>query len=132
MTIDRNTGFSENRLSSQIVQQVPDALIYADLEGIIRVWNRGAEELFGFSETEALGSSLDLIIAERFRERHWLGYHAAMKNGHTRLGNQVRTTRAVHKDGRKLYVDLSFGVICDDDGVTRGSVAMGRINTTRT
>ncbi|NRF71275.1 PAS domain S-box protein [Aquincola sp. S2] len=114
-----------------IVDQTPDAVIFADSDGVIRVWNGGAEAVFGFSAAEAVGSSLDIIIAERFRRAHWEGYHRAMANGHTRHGAQVRTTRAIHKDGRKLYVELSFGVVVDEEGAALGSVAVGRDGTAR-
>ena len=114
-----------------IVDQAPEAIIFADVAGLIQVWNRGAEVLFGFSATEALGSSLDIIIAERFRKAHWDGFHAAMASGHTHHGAQVRTTRAVHKDGRKLYVELSFGVVLSEAGVVLGSMAVGRDGTAR-
>jgi PAS domain S-box-containing protein len=114
-----------------IVDQVPEAIIFADAAGLIRVWNRGAEVLFGFSASEALGNSLDIIIAERFRRAHWDGFHAAMASGHTRHGAQVRTTRAVHKDGRKLYVELSFSVVVNEAGTVLGSAAVGRDGTAR-
>ncbi|MBN8558193.1 MAG: PAS domain S-box protein [Proteobacteria bacterium] len=115
----------------RILADVPDALIHADVEGLIRVWNAGAEALFGFSAAEALGASLDLIIPERLREPHWVAYHRAMARGATRGGREVRTTRGTHKDGRKLYVDMSFGVVKGDDGRVLGAVAMARDATER-
>ena len=115
----------------RILADVPDALIYADAEGVIRAWNAGAEALFGFSAAEALGASLDLIIPERLREPHWVAYRRAMARGATRGGAEVRTTRGTHKDGRKLYVDMSFGVVKHDDGRVLGSVAMARDATER-
>jgi PAS domain S-box-containing protein len=114
-----------------ILAATPDALIYADGEGRIRAWNAGAEAVFGFSAAEALGQSLDLIIPERLRAAHWAAYDRALAAGATRGGAQVRTTRALHQDGRKLYVDMSFGVVCDDEGRALGSVAMARDATER-
>ena len=114
-----------------IVADVPDALVYADAQGVIRDWNAGAEAVFGFSAAEAIGQSLDLIIPERLRAAHWKGFERAMARGTTSHGSQVRTTRGAHKDGRKLYVDLSFGVVRDDGGTVLGSVAMGRDVTAR-
>ena len=117
---------------ARIVADVADALVYADRAGTIRAWNGAAEALFAFSAAEALGQSLDLIIPERLRAAHWAAYDRAMASGQARLGAQVRTTRAVHKDeGRKLYVDMSFGVVCDDGGTALGSVAMARDATAR-
>ncbi|MFT4194886.1 PAS domain-containing protein [Ottowia sp.] len=117
---------------ARIVADAADALIYADTGGAIRAWNGAAEALFGFSAAEALGQSLDLIIPERLRAAHWAAYDRAMASGQARLGAQVRTTRAVHKaQGRKLYVDMSFGVVCDEGGTALGSVAMARDATER-
>lgn len=114
-----------------IVADTPDALIYADKEGAIRAWNAGAEAVFGFSAAEALGQSLDLIVPERLRAAHWLGFNRAMARGTTSHGAEVRTTRGTHKDGRRLYVDMSFGVVKGDDGQVLGSVAMARDATAR-
>ncbi|MDO5690932.1 MAG: PAS domain S-box protein [Pseudomonadota bacterium] len=114
-----------------ILTHTPDALIFADVRGLIRVWNPGAEAVFGFSAAEALGQSLDLIIPERLRAAHWKGFHRAMERGTTSHGAEVRTTRGTHKDGRKLYVDMSFGVVKDDGGTVLGSVAMARDVTER-
>ena len=112
--------------SDAILAQIPDAIIFADREGVIRMWNRGAEMLFGFSVADVIGASLDVIIPERLRPAHWAAFRRAVASGHTREGDSVRTTRAVHKAGHKLYVDLSFGLIKDDSGTVIGSVAMGR------
>jgi PAS domain S-box-containing protein len=114
-----------------LVEQVPDALIFADRDGVIRTWNRGAETLFGFDAKEAVGKSLDLIVPERFRNAHWRAYRLAVVSGRTRGGSLVRTTRAEHKLGHKLYVDLSFGLVTDPSGTVLGSVAMGRDCTAR-
>ena len=114
-----------------ILADTPDALIFADKGGLIRAWNAGAEAVFGFSAAEAIGQSLDLIIPERLRAAHWLGFNRAMARGTTSYGAEVRTTRGAHKDGRKLYVDMSFGVVKDDAGAVLGSVAMARDVTER-
>lgn len=114
-----------------IVAHVVDALVFADRDGVIRVWNAGAEALFGFSATEVAGSSLDVMIPERFRAAHWNAYRSALERGRTAHGGQVRTTRATHKDGRRLYVDMSFAVVTGPDGAVIGSVAMARDATQR-
>lgn len=114
-----------------ILSDTPDALIYADRQGIIRAWNPGAQAVFGFSAVEALGQSLDLIIPEHLRAAHWRGFNRAMERATTSHGAEVRTTRGVHKDGRKLYVEMSFGVVTDDAGTVLGSVAMARDITQR-
>lgn len=113
-------------LFEAIVERIPDAVIFADRDGVIRVWNPGAEAVFGFATSEILGRSLDVIIPERLRAGHWAGFRRAIDTGKTRYGNQVRTTRSIHKDGRKLYVDLSFGIVADAKGAVVGAVAVGR------
>ncbi|HPU54537.1 MAG TPA: PAS domain S-box protein [Burkholderiaceae bacterium] len=118
-------------LYAQIVQQAGEAIIFADPEGFIRVWNEGAQNLFGFPASQALGASLDLIIPERFRAAHWRGFHQAIERGRPLHGGQVRTTRAVHGDGRKLYVEMSFGIVTGPDGKVLGSLAVARDGTER-
>jgi len=113
-------------LCEAIVAQTSDAIVFADRDGVIRLWNRGAEALFGFPAAEVIGRSLDVIIPERFRRAHWDAFHRAVASGHTRPGDTVRTTRADHKSGRKLYVDLTFGLVKDGSGSVIGSVAVGR------
>ena len=115
----------------RIVADVADALIYIDTQGIIRAWNGGAETLFGFSAAEALGRNVDLIIPEHLREAHWRGFNRAMERGATSRGAEVRTTRGLRKDGRKLYVDMSFSVVKSADGQVLGSAAMARDATER-
>ena len=115
----------------RIVEQTTDAVIFADREGLIRIWNQGAESLFGFPAGEVLGKSLDVIIPEELRRKHWEGYNKAIETGRTRLGSRVLTTRSRHKDGSRLYVDLSFKVIVDDSGHAEGALAIGRNVTER-
>jgi PAS domain S-box-containing protein len=115
-----------SELCNAIVEQTPDAIVFADRDGVIRLWNLGAEALFGFSAPEVIGRSLDVIVPERFRQAHWDAFHRAVASGRTRPGDSVRTTRADHKSGRKLYVDLSFGLVKDGSGSVIGSVAVGR------
>jgi PAS domain S-box-containing protein len=117
---------SGSGLCDAIVAQSPDAIVFADRDGVIRLWNLGAEALFGFSAAEVIGRSLDIIVPERFRQAHWDAFHRAVATGRTRPGDSVRTTRADHKSGRKLYVDLSFGLVKDASGAVIGSVAVGR------
>ena len=118
-------------LYKDVVEQLPDAVVVADPDGGILVWNRAAEALFGFTAAEAIGSSLDIIIPERFRAAHWEGFRRAVENGRTRLGSQVRTTRSMHKLGHKLYGDLSFGLVTDAAGAVVGSMAVARDCTAR-
>jgi len=118
-------------LFQAIVEQAPDAIIFADRDGAIQVWNHGAETVFGYAAAEVLGKSLDVIIPERLRHAHWAGFNRAIDTGQTKHGNRVLTTRSNHKDGSKLYVDLSFGLVRDGDGALTGALAVGRDCTAR-
>jgi PAS domain S-box-containing protein len=118
-------------LYEAMVQQAPEAIILADRGGLIRVWNRGAENVFGFSAAEALGNSLDMIIPERFREAHWRGFYMAIDSGRTRYSDKVLTTRSLHKERGRLYVDMSFSLIKDAAGEILGALAVARDATAR-
>lgn len=118
-------------LGDLIVEQTTDAVIYADHEGIIVRWNPAAARLFGYPREEAVGQSLDLIIPEPLRAAHWRGFDAAMASGGTRLHGKPTVTRAVHRSGQKLYVEMSFSLIADTTGETIGSVAIARDVTAR-
>lgn len=122
---------TDPNLFEAIALQIPDAVIFADRDGVIRVWNRGAGSVFGFAANEVIGQTLDVIIPDRLRPAHWEGFRRAINDGGTRYGAQVRTTRSIHKDGRKLYVDLSFGLIIDAAGAVAGAVAVGRDSSER-
>ena len=113
-------------LAEQVVEQAPDALIFADREGLIRIWNARAQQLFGYAAGEAIGQSLDLIIPQHLRAAHWRGYREAIAAGRTRLDGRPMLTRATHKDGNKLYVELAFAIVNDPlDGVL-GALATAR------
>ncbi|WP_153145943.1 PAS domain S-box protein [Dechloromonas sp. H13] len=113
-------------LGDLILEQTADAVIYANRQGLIERWNAAATALFGYSFDEALGQSLDLIIPERLRAAHWRGFDAAMETGATRLHGHPTVTRAEHKSGRKLYVEMSFAIVADGTGTAIGSVAVAR------
>lgn len=113
-----------------ILDQIAESVIYADTQGIIRLWNRGSEALFGFTAAEALGQSLDLIIPENLRQAHWRGFDAAIASGKTRLAGHPTLTRGQHKSGEKRYVEMSFALVIDD-GTVLGSVAVARDVTER-
>jgi len=114
-----------------ILEQLADALIFADADGRIAGWNQAASELFGYRADETLGKSLDLIIPEPLRPAHWRGYRAAIESGKTRLSGKPTLTKAIHKDGRKRYVEMTFALVCDVHGSPIGSVAVARDVTER-
>jgi PAS domain S-box-containing protein len=132
MTAPENPMTSpDTALAAALVAQSPDAVIYADREGSIRVWNAAAERVFGHRECDVLGRSLDIIIPERLRAAHWAGFDAAIETGHEKYAGRVLTTRSVHKDGSRLYVDLAFALIRDDSGAVVGVLSTARDCTAR-
>ena len=95
--------------AARLVRDGPDAVIYADAEGRIRLWNAAATRLFGYGESEALGASLDLIIPERLRARHWQGYGEVMRGRDSRYAEgALLAFPALHKDGRQLSVEFTI------------------------
>jgi PAS domain S-box-containing protein len=118
-------------LADSIIEQAADAVIFADVDGVIRRWNQAATEVFGFTASEALGQSLDLVVPERLRQAHWSAFHRANGSGVTRLGGRATITRARNKSGKPLYVDLSFAIVCSPAGRVAGSVAIARDVTRR-
>src|SRR6516162_7137343 len=115
-----------------LVSGMADAIVDADAEGVIRVWNRGATRIFGCAEAEALGRSLDLIIPENLRERHWQGRHATMRTGQSRYGDgQILSVPAVRKDGTRVSVEFTIVPFADDAGKMIGIAAIMRDVTAR-
>ncbi|MEO7206854.1 MAG: PAS domain S-box protein [Steroidobacteraceae bacterium] len=125
------TSAIELGLAREIIEQAADAIIFADIHGVIQSWNRAATATFGFSGTEAVGQSLDIIIPTHLRGAHWAGFHRAMESGETRLAGHATITRALHRNGRRLYVEMSFAVVRDPAGTIAGSVAVARDVTLR-
>ncbi len=117
---------NEHEKYREIVEQAPDAIIVADVNGMIKIWNSRATEIFGFDSDETCGKSLDLIIPERFRKVHWEGFHRAVESGTTRLKYQILTTRSIHQSGKTLYVNLTFSLLKDASGKTFGVMAIAR------
>lgn len=119
-------------LCTQILEGTPDAVIFADLEGVIRLWNAGAETLFGYPAAEATGQSLEIIIPERLRARHWEGYTRAMQTGVTRYGNgELLAVPGVRKDGSRVSLEFSVTLVHDAGGTLAGIAAVMRDVTAR-
>ncbi|WP_026595347.1 PAS domain-containing protein [Methyloferula stellata] len=116
---------------NELVAAIGDAIIVSDANGAITLWNPAAERIFGFSENEALGHSLDLIIPERLRQRHWDGYHQTMKTGETRYAFDVLRVPAVHKDGSALSIAFTVALLHSPQGALTAIVAVIRDETKR-
>ena len=119
------------KLSAQILQLAPEAIMFADREGIIHLWNKGAERIFGFSAEQAIGQSLDLFIPEKLRERHWEGYHKTMATGETRYGTKLLAVPALHQSGARLSTEFSIVMLTGGDGKPLGVAAILRDVTER-
>jgi PAS domain S-box-containing protein len=117
-------------LSGQIIDQTADAVVFCDRAGIIRLWNRGAERIFGHSSDEAVGASLDLIIPESLRERHWTGYKAVMMTGVTQYDTKVLAVPALRKDGSRTSIEFTVALV-RDRGQLLGAAALIRDVTER-
>ena len=118
-------------LSEQIVKENSDAVMFADHEGFLRLWNKGAEAMFGYSAAEAEGKSLDLIIPENLRNRHWEGYHKVMASGVTRYGTELLAAPGIRKDGSRLSLEFSMVIVRGEDGAVLGTGAIMRDITAR-
>jgi PAS domain S-box-containing protein len=113
-------------LIRSVVEQAPDAIIVTDIEGAIRIWNKRAVEMFGYSMEEAVAGSVDLIIPEHLRPAHWRGFREAIAAGKAKSTGRSVLSRAVHKNGSKLYVELSFAILTGVLEKTLGAVAIAR------
>jgi len=118
--------YDRDTLYRQIVETAGDAIIFADRDGIIRLWNRAAEGIFGYTEAEAVGQSLDLIVPERQRELHWKGYARVMLDGVTKYGTETLSVPAVTKDGERISIEFTINLLRDGDGKVLGPVAILR------
>ena len=115
----------------ELIAHAPDAIIFSDCAGVIRLWNHGAETLFGHSAEEALGLTLDLIVPEPHRAAHWAGFFRAVQQGRFAQDDVLLTSRALTKDGRVVAVELSAAIIWSPPGSVAGILAIGRDVTDR-
>jgi PAS domain S-box-containing protein len=119
-------------VSVRILDGSPDAILICDRAGIVGYWNAAAERVFGFSVTEAVGASMNLIIPERLRVRHWAGWEGTMTTGVTRYGEgQLLAVSALHKDGRQISMEFSIQLLKDPAGQIEWVVAIVRDVTER-
>lgn len=120
------------RLHETLIAQTPDAIVYADADGVIRFWNRGAERIFDFAPAEAVGQTLDLIIPAGLRQRHWDGFHKTMQTGQSRYGGgDLLSVPALRKDGARISVEFTIVPFHGPDGRMVGIGALMRDVTSR-
>ncbi len=118
-------------LCRKIVENSPMAIMFADREGKIRLWNSGAETVFGYMAKEALGQSLDLIVPERQRQRHWEGWDKVMASGVTKYGRDPLAVPAMRKDGSRISIEFNVVLVRSDSGELAGVAAMVQDVTAR-
>ena len=119
-------------LAKAVLSTGSDAIIAADRDGIIRFWNPGAERIFGYSSEAAVGASLDIIIPERLRQRHWQGYNQVMNSGESRYGHgDILAVPSIRKDGAAISVEFTIMPLHDDTGALIGLAAILRDVTKR-
>lgn len=119
-------GIGIVELYRQIVENGSDAIIFSDREGVIRLWNAGAERMLGFSAQEAVGQSLDLFIPEAQRNRHWEGYFRVMETGTSRYQKDLLAAPALCKDGTRISTEFSITIVWEADGTVAGTAAVMR------
>ncbi len=115
----------------ELVGAIGDAVVAADPAGAITLWNPAAERMFGHTEAEAMGKSLDIIIPQRQQQRHWDGYHKTMETGKTKYGNDVLRVPAMHKDGHTLSIAFTVAMLHTADGKISAIVAVMRDESAR-
>jgi PAS domain S-box-containing protein len=121
-----------DELSAALLSSSGDAIIAADSQGVIQLWSPGAERIFGFSAADALGQSLNLIIPDSLRQRHWEGYHQIMRTGQSRYGQgDLLAVPGLRKDGRRISLEFTILPLRDKDGNLQGMGAILRDVTAR-
>ncbi len=119
------------QVAIRIVEGAADAVLFTDREGVIRLWNAGAERIFGWTAAEAVGRSMDLIIPERLRGRHWQNWGRVMETGQTRYATEVLAVPALRKDGAPLSIEFTIQLVRDEAGRILGPAAIVRDVTAR-
>jgi PAS domain S-box-containing protein len=115
----------------QIIENSQDAILFADRDGIVNLWNSGAEAIFGYKAEEIQGKNLDLIIPEKLRQRHWKGYQRVMKTGETGYGKELLKVPAIRKDGRTISVEFTILLVRNHQNEIIGTASIIRDVTER-
>ncbi|MDA8429319.1 MAG: PAS domain S-box protein [Geobacteraceae bacterium] len=121
-----NSAHTHRQLCQKIVEDSSDAIMFTDRQGLIRLWNRGAERMFGYTAAEVMGRSLDLIIPENLRGRHWDGYFRVIKDGTSRYSTEMLTAPALRKDGTRISTEFAMVLVPGEDDTILGVAAVIR------
>jgi PAS domain S-box-containing protein len=126
------TDINPSQIAQALLALGADAIVATDRDGIIRHWNPGAERIFGHTAAEAVGKSLDLIIQENLRARHWEGYRHVMQTGHSRYGEgDLLAVPGLRKDGTRVSLEFTIATIRNEASETVGVAAILRDVTAR-
>jgi PAS domain S-box-containing protein len=126
-TGQKGHGMNLDNLAQTLLEAMPDGLLVTDADGVVQHWNAGAERIFGFSAAEAVGQSLDLIIPEKQRPRHWDGYRETMRTGRTKYGaGELLSVPALHKEEQRLSIQFSIIPLRAGDGSMAGMASIIR------
>ncbi|HJY88596.1 MAG TPA: PAS domain S-box protein [Candidatus Acidoferrales bacterium] len=123
--------YTHEWLCQSIVEQTQFAVIFSDRDGVIHFWNAGAKAMFGYTAGEAVGQSLDLIVPERHRARHWEGYRRVMAAGVTKYGREMLAVPAVRKDGTRISIEFTIVLLRAPSGELLGAAAIMQDVTAR-
>lgn len=123
--------YTHEWLCREIVDNAGDAIVFADADGVVRLWNAGAEKIFGFRAEEMVGQSMDAIIPENLRAQHWEAYDQAMKAGKTRYSRNLLAVPALCKDGSRISIEFTIALIRNANGKLLGPAAVLRDVTAR-
>jgi PAS domain S-box-containing protein len=126
-----HVDLSDEWLAPAVVTATPEAIVVCDADGVIRLWNNGAQRVFGYSSPEAIGQSLDIIIPAKLRQRHWDGYHKTMATGQTRYGDKLLSVPATHRDGHRLSIEFSVALLQQDGRIVGISAIMREVTERR-
>jgi PAS domain S-box-containing protein len=126
------SGVTDAWLAEAVVTESAEAIVVTDPDGIILLWNNGAARIFGFSAADVMGQSLDVIIPEKLRARHWQGYQQTMLTGYTRYGDKLLSVPALHRDGHRLSIEFSVALLRDEaDQIVGISAIMREVSERR-
>jgi PAS domain S-box-containing protein len=123
--------YTHEWLCQHIVDNTQEAIIFADREGMIRLWNAGAETIFGYHAAEVLGQSLELIIPERLRDQHRQGYRRVIETGVTQYDRRLLAVPAMRKDGARISLEFTVVILRQATGEVLGVAAILRDVTAR-
>ncbi|MCH2525542.1 MAG: PAS domain S-box protein [Dehalococcoidia bacterium] len=110
----------------EIVENSQDAIVLTNADGVIQIWNLGANKMFGYSPEEAVGQTLDIIIPDRFRDSHWDGFNNTMATGHSKYEEDMLSVPAIKKDGSRISIEFTIVMSKDDQGIPTGISAIIR------